>query len=92
MTTLWEVRFGVMAAVFMGFGRIISEIGCSLMVGGNIAGLTRNIPTAIALETSKGEFAQGVALGIVLIVLALAVNVALAAVQGQGGMRRVWQP
>jgi tungstate transport system permease protein len=81
-----------MAAVFMGFGRIISEIGCSLMVGGNIAGLTRNIPTAIALETSKGEFAQGVALGIVLIVLALAVNVALAAVQGQGGMRRAWQP
>ncbi len=92
MTTLWEVRFGVMAAVFMGFGRIISEIGCSLMVGGNIAGLTRNIPTAIALETSKGEFAQGVALGIVLIVLALAVNVALAAVQGQGGMRQAWQP
>ncbi len=92
MTTLWEVRFGVMAAVFMGFGRIISEIGCSLMVGGNIAGLTRNIPTAIALQTSKGEFAQGVALGIVLIVLALAVNVALAAVQGQGGMRRAWQP
>jgi tungstate transport system permease protein len=92
MTTLWEVRFGVMAAVFMGFGRIISEIGCSLMVGGNIAGLTRNIPTAIALETSKGEFAQGVALGIVLIVLALAVNVALAAMQGQGGMRRAWQP
>ena len=92
MTTLWEVRFGVMAAVFMGFGRIISEIGCSLMVGGNIAGLTRNIPTAIALETSKGEFAQGVALGIVLIVLALSVNVALGAVQGQGGMRRAWQP
>ena len=92
MTTLWEVRFGVMAAVFMGFGRIISEIGCSLMVGGNIAGLTRNISTAIALETSKGEFAQGVALGIVLIVMALAVNVALAAVQGQGGMRRAWQP
>ena len=81
-----------MAAVFMGFGRIISEIGCSLMVGGNIAGLTRNIPTAIALETSKGEFAQGVALGIVLIVLALSVNVALAAVQGQGGMKRAWQP
>ena len=92
MTTLWEVRFGVMAAVFMGFGRIVSEIGCSLMVGGNIAGLTRNIPTAIALETSKGEFAQGVALGIVLIVLALSVNVGLAAVQGQGGMRRAWQP
>ena len=91
VTTLWEVRFGVMAAVFTGFGRVVSEIGCALMVGGNIAGLTRNIPTAIALETSKGEFAQGVALGLVLIVLALGVNIALAAVQGQGGMRRAWQ-
>ncbi len=65
-TTLLEVRFGVMAAVFNAFGRIVSEIGCSLMVGGNIAGVTRNIPTAIALETSKGEFAQGIALGFVL--------------------------
>lgn len=91
LTTLWEVRFGIMAAVFTGFGRVISEIGCALMVGGNIAGLTRNIPTAIALETGKGEFAQGVALGIVLIVLALGVNIALAAVQGQGGMRRAWR-
>jgi tungstate transport system permease protein len=92
LTLLWEVRFGAMAGVFMGFGRVISEIGCALMVGGNIAGLTRNIPTAIALETSKGEFAQGVALGIVLIVLALGVNIALAALQGEGGMRRSWQP
>lgn len=92
LTLLWEVRFGAMAGVFMGFGRVISEIGCALMVGGNIAGLTRNIPTAIALETSKGEFAQGVALGIVLIVLALGVNIALAALQGEGGMRRAWQP
>ncbi|HZP92033.1 MAG TPA: ABC transporter permease [Burkholderiales bacterium] len=92
LSTLWEVRFGVMAAVFTGFGRIISEIGCSLMVGGNIAGLTRNMPTAIALETSKGQFAQGVALGIVLLILALGVNVALAALQGQGGMRKAWQP
>lgn len=91
LTTLWEVRFGVMAALFTGFGRVISEIGCALMVGGNIAGLTRNIPTAIALETSKGEFAQGVALGIVLMALALGVNISLAAVQGQGGMRRAWQ-
>jgi len=86
-TTLLEVRFGVMAAVFNAFGRIISEIGCSLMVGGNIAGVTRNIPTAIALETSKGEFAQGIALGFVLLLVALAINFALAAVQGEGGAR-----
>ncbi|MBS3916445.1 MAG: ABC transporter permease [Sulfuritalea sp.] len=87
MTTLLEVRFGVMAAVFNAFGRIVSEIGCSLMVGGNIAGVTRNIPTAIALETSKGEFAQGIALGFVLLIVALSVNFALAFVQGEGGMK-----
>ncbi len=86
-TTLLEVRFGVMAAVFNAFGRIVSEIGCSLMVGGNIAGVTRNIPTAIALETSKGEFAQGIALGLVLLVVALGVNFALAFAQGEGGMK-----
>lgn len=87
LTTLVEVRFGVMAAVFNAFGRIVSEIGCSLMVGGNIAGVTRNIPTAIALETSKGEFAQGIALGIVLLIVALSINFALAFVQGEGGMK-----
>lgn len=86
-TTLIEVRFGVMAAVFNAFGRIVSEIGCSLMVGGNIAGMTRNIPTAIALETSKGEFAQGIALGFVLLLVALAVNFALAFAQGEGGAK-----
>jgi len=86
-TTLAEVRFGVMAAVFNGFGRVVSEVGCAIMVGGNIAGLTRNIPTAIALETSKGDFAQGIALGFVLIVIALGVNAALALLQGEGGMK-----
>ena len=54
------------------------------MVGGNIAGMTRNMPTAIALETTKGEFAQGVALGIVLMVLALGVNFAMSWAQGAG--------
>ena len=82
-TILVEVRFAVMAAVCNAFGRVVSEIGCSLMVGGNIAGFTRNIPTAIALETSKGEFAQGIALGIVLLLVALAVNSAFAFFQGE---------
>jgi tungstate transport system permease protein len=86
-TTLYEVRFAVMAGLFNGFGRVISEVGCAMMVGGNIAGLTRNIPTAISLETAKGEFAQGIALGVVLIVMALAVNVALSYFQGEGGMK-----
>lgn len=81
-TVLHEVRFGVMAAVISAFGRVISEVGCALMVGGNIAGQTRTITTAIALETSKGEFAQGIALGIVLVVLALAMNGALMLLQG----------
>ncbi len=87
LTTLFEVRFAVMAGLFNGFGRVISEVGCAMMVGGNIAGLTRSIPTAISLETAKGEFAQGIALGFVLIVLALGVNVALNFFQGEGGMK-----
>ncbi|MCP5248124.1 MAG: ABC transporter permease [Candidatus Accumulibacter sp.] len=82
-TMLVEVRFALMAAVCNAFGRVVSEIGCSLMVGGNIAGVTRNIPTAIALETSKGDFAQGIALGIVLMVVALGINTAFAFFQGE---------
>lgn len=82
LTVLHEVRFGVMAAVINGFGRVISEVGCAIMVGGNIAGETRTITTAIALETSKGEFAQGIALGIVLVALALAINGLLMLLQG----------
>lgn len=81
-TVLYEVRFGVMAAVISGFGRVISEVGCAIMVGGNIAGETRTITTAIALQTSKGEFAQGIALGIVLIAIALLINALLLALQG----------
>jgi tungstate transport system permease protein len=87
LTTLGETRFAVLGGVINGFGRAISEVGCALMIGGNIAGFTRNITTAIALETSKGEFAQGIALGMVLVVLALGVNVAMAILQGEGGMK-----
>lgn len=87
MTALLEVRFAVIAALVAGFGRVISEIGCALMVGGNIAGLTRTMTTSIALETSKGLFAQGIALGSVLIVIALGVNMALNLLQGHGEQR-----
>jgi len=83
-TLLGEVRFALVAAVLSGFGRVISEVGCALMVGGNIAGLTRNIPTAIALETSRGAFTEGIALGIVLMVIALVVNAVLVLAQGAG--------
>ena len=87
LTSLYEVRFAVVAGVLNGFGRVISEVGCSMMVGGNIAGLTRNIPTAIALETSKGDFAQGIALGTVLMVFALAVVALLGILQSEGNAR-----
>jgi len=86
LTLMHEVRFGLMAAVIAAFGRIIAEVGSSMMVGGNILHYTRNIPTAIALETSKGEFAQGIALGLVLLVLALGLNFALTFFQGKGQM------
>jgi tungstate transport system permease protein len=81
-TVVHELRFGLLAAVLAGFGRIIAEVGCSMMVGGNILYHTRNITTAIALETSKGAFASGVALGLVLLLLALGLNLILAWLQG----------
>ncbi|WP_090728111.1 ABC transporter permease [Neptunomonas qingdaonensis] len=84
ITLACEARFALLAAMLAGFSRIISEVGCSMMVGGNILGYSRNIPTAIALETSKGEFAQGIALGLVLLLLALVLNFALASVRGKG--------
>jgi tungstate transport system permease protein len=83
-TVMYEVRFGLLAAVIAAFGRIIAEVGCSMMVGGNILHHTRNIPTAIALETAKGEFAQGIALGAVLLTFALLLNLALGYAQGGG--------
>jgi tungstate transport system permease protein len=74
LTVLKEARYGLMAALFNGFGRVVAEVGSAMMLGGNIRGYTRTITTAIALETSKGEFAFGMALGIILLTLALAVN------------------
>ena len=82
-TVMYEIRHGLLAAAVAAFGRIIAEIGCSMMVGGNILFHTRNIPTAIALETSKGEFAQGIALGLVLLGLALGLNATLSYLQGR---------
>ncbi|CAH8191807.1 ABC transporter permease [Vibrio aestuarianus] len=86
-TVIWETRFPLLAATIAGFSRIVTEVGCSMMVGGNIMGLTRNIPTAIALENNKGAFAQGVALGMVLLSLALILNFMLSSMRGKGYMR-----
>ena len=77
LTLMYELRYGLAAASIAAYGRIISEVGCSMMVGGNILHHTRNIPTAIALETSKGEFAQGIALGMVLLLMALSLNLCI---------------
>ena len=73
-TSLWEVRYGVLAAALTAYGRVMTEVGISMMVGGNIKWHTRTITTAIALETNKGLFSMGIALGLVLITIAFAVN------------------
>ncbi len=77
-TLAGEMRRGLLGAVATGFGRLISELGVALMVGGNIAGATRTMTTAIALETSKGEFALGLSLGVLLLAAALVVNIGAA--------------
>ncbi|MFQ6040237.1 MAG: ABC transporter permease [Candidatus Poribacteria bacterium] len=74
---LSEAKFGLMAAIIAGFGRIIAEVGSAMMLGGNIKGSTRTITTAIALETSKGEFGLGIALGIILLIIAFGINILL---------------
>lgn len=70
-----EIRIEVLAAVITGFGRIFAEVGVSMMLGGNIKNYTRNITTAIAFETAKGEFSLGLALGIVLLLCAFLINI-----------------
>lgn len=79
-----EVRFGLFGAMLAAYGRIIAEVGASMMLGGNILNYTRNIPTAIALETSKGDFSQGIALGIILVTMAFLLTISLHYLQGRG--------
>jgi len=75
---LWDARYRLATACLAGFGRAAAEVGAILIVGGNIRGHTRTMTTAIALETSKGALAQALALGIVLLLVVLAVNFAVA--------------
>jgi tungstate transport system permease protein len=74
---LKEARYAVLAAVIMGFARAISEVGCALMVGGNIRGATRVITTVISLEAGKGDLELAMALGMILLFLALIINIVL---------------
>ena len=71
---LWDARYGLITVSLAGFGRAIAEVGAVIIVGGNIDHLTRVMTTAIALETSKGDLGLALALGIVLMIIALGVN------------------
>jgi tungstate transport system permease protein len=72
-----------MVSIAAGFGSIISEVGAVMLVGGNIEGATRVLTTAIVLETRKGDFALALALGMVLLALSFAANVAMLGIQGK---------
>jgi tungstate transport system permease protein len=78
LTSLMEARYAVLIAAITAYGRAISEVGASMIIGGNIKWHTRTITTAIALETGKGEFGMAIALGLVLLLLAFLVNGSLA--------------
>ncbi len=83
--SLWrEARLPLLAAVMAGFGSVISEVGASMMVGGNIRGQTRVLTTAIVLETSRGEFERAIALSVLLLTITFLINWALTWIQQRG--------
>lgn len=85
---LWrEARLPLLAALMAGFGSVISEVGASMMVGGNIKGQTRVLTTAIVLETGKGEFQNALALSALLLVITYLINLALTLIQQRGAKR-----
>jgi tungstate transport system permease protein len=85
---LWrEARLPLLAALMAAFGAVISEVGASMMVGGNIRGQTRVLTTAIVLETSKGNFNSAIALGVLLLAITFLVNWALTVIQQRGAKR-----
>jgi tungstate transport system permease protein len=79
---LWDARFSLMTILLAGFGRAAAEVGAVMIVGGNIDGFTRVMTTTIALETSKGNLALAIGLGLVLISVILAINALAWAVRG----------
>ncbi len=86
--SLWrEARLPLLAALMAGFGSVISEVGASMMVGGNIKGQTRVLTTAIVLETSRGKFDQALALGALLLIITYLINLALTWIQQKGAKR-----
>jgi len=87
LQTAWvivrEARFGIVASIILAFGRVIAEVGISMMLGGNAKGFTRTMTTAMALEYDKGEFVLSVALGVVLLIISFGVNACLNYIQGR---------
>ena len=83
MIVFREARFGIIAAIITSFGRVIAEVGISMMLGGNAKGYTRTMTTAMALEYDKGEFILAVALGVALLVIAFAINIFFNYIQGR---------
>jgi tungstate transport system permease protein len=78
-----EARYGILAAIIAAFGRVIAEVGISMMLGGNIKGFTRTMTTAMALEYDKGAFTLAVALGIILLFIAFGMNLLFHFIQGR---------
>ena len=79
---LKETRYAIIAAIIAAFGRVIAEVGISMMLGGNAKGFTRTITTAMALEYDKGEFVLSIALGIILLIIAFGINIFFHLCQG----------
>lgn len=84
VTIINEARYGIMSGIIAAFGRVMAEVGAILIVGGNIAGYTRVMTTTIALETDKGNFELALALGIILLLISLSINLGLHAIQKRG--------
>jgi tungstate transport system permease protein len=87
LTVIREARYGIMAGVMAGLGRVMAEVGAVIIVGGNIAGYTRVMTTTIALETDKGEFELAIALGLILLLISLVINLGLRFLQRLGRVR-----
>ena len=84
LTVIKEARYGILSGVIAGLGRAMGEVGAILIVGGNIAGYTRVMTTTIALETDKGNFELALALGIILLIISLLINIGLHLIQRKG--------
>ena len=84
ITIIKEARYGILSSIIAGFGRVMAEVGAILIVGGNIAGYTRVMTTTIALETDKGNFELALALGVILLIISLLINIALHLIQTKG--------